>query len=81
MEPSLTELMLPGLKLMVVGMGIVFLFLSLLVWVIGVTSRMVKAVHPEPEPPRRAGLTVEMDEAERIAVIAAALRFRQGPPA
>ncbi|MFM8444997.1 MAG: OadG family protein [Methylococcus sp.] len=81
MEPSLSELMLPGLKLMVVGMGIVFLFLSLLVWIINVTSRLVKSAHPEPEPPRRAGLTVENDEAEQVAVIAAALRLRLGPPA
>ncbi len=81
MEPSLSELMLPGLKLMVVGMGIVFLFLSLLVWIINVTSRLVKSAYPEAAPPRRAGLTVESDEAEQVAVIAAALRLRQGPPA
>jgi sodium pump decarboxylase gamma subunit len=47
MEPSFTELVLPGLKLMVVGMGIRFLFLSLLVWIINVTSRLVKSAHPE----------------------------------
>jgi oxaloacetate decarboxylase (Na+ extruding) subunit gamma len=80
MEPSFTDLVLPGLKLMVVGMGIVFLFLSLLVWIINVTARLVKSAYPEAEPPRRAGLSVESDEAELVAVIAAALRLRQGPP-
>ena len=38
MESSIGELVLSGVKLMVIGMGIVYLFLALLVWVIGVTS-------------------------------------------
>lgn len=77
MEPSLSELLLPGLKLMVIGMAIVFLFLALLVWVIGVTARLAKSVSPQPEPARKSGLVVEAEEAELVAVVAAAL-YRQG---
>ena len=48
MEPSLSELLLPGLKLMLIGMGIVYLFLALLVWIIGVTARLVGTMSPAP---------------------------------
>lgn len=78
MEPSFTELLIPGLKLMLVGMGIVFLFLSLLVWIIGMTARLVKNVNPPLEQVRRPGLPIEADEAELVAAIAVALRHTQG---
>lgn len=78
MEPSFTELLIPGLKLMLVGMGIVFLFLSLLVWIIGMTARLVKNVNPPLEQVRRPGLPIEADEAELVAAIAVALRYSQG---
>ena len=79
MEPSLTDMLLPGLKLMITGMGIVFLFLALLVWIIGITARLVQSVNPQPEQKRRAGLAVEPDEAELVAVIAAALQQHRRP--
>ena len=78
MEPSFTELLIPGLKLMLVGMAIVFLFLSLLVWIIGMTARLVKNVNPPLEQVRRPGLPIEADEAELVAAIAVALRHTQG---
>ena len=78
MEPSFTVLLIPGLKLMLVGMGIVFLFLSLLVWIIGMTARLVKNVNPPLEQIRRPGLPIEADEAELVAAIAVALRHTQG---
>ena len=78
MEPSFTELLIPGLKLMLVGMGIVFLFLSLLVWIIGMTARLVKNVNPPLEQARRPGLPIEADEAELVAAIAVVLRQAQG---
>lgn len=78
MEPSFTELLIPGLKLMLVGMGIVFLFLSLLVWIIGMTARLVKNVNPPLEQVRRPGLPIEADEAELVAAIAVGLRHTQG---
>jgi oxaloacetate decarboxylase gamma subunit len=78
MEPSFTELLIPGLKLMLVGMGIVFLFLSLLVWIIGMTAKLVKNVNPPLEQVRRPGLPIEADEAELVAAIAVALRQPRG---
>ena len=67
MEPSLSDFLLPGLKLMIIGMGIVYLFLALLVWIIGVTARLVGTMAPEPtQIAKRSSLEVEKEEAERI---------------
>ncbi|MGI9213362.1 MAG: OadG family protein [Methylococcaceae bacterium] len=79
MEPPITELLLSGIKLMLMGMTIVFLFLALLVWIIGVSSRLVRRyeqtlgqvggdaalMHDES--------SLEPDEGEIIAAISAAL--------
>jgi len=77
MESSLTELLLPGVKLMLIGMGIVFLFLALLVWVIGVTARLVNLFNPQVQEMPRSGLAVETEEADLVAVIAARLKLRR----
>lgn len=80
MEPTLAELLLSGGKLMAIGMGIVYLFLALLVGIIGLTSRLLRHYHPESEilPVRSgAGMEPEPGETEVVAAIAAALhRFR-----
>lgn len=47
MEPSITELLQTGLQLMVVGMGIVFLFLSLLVGAVSVLPRVLRQLAGE----------------------------------
>ncbi len=74
MEPSLSELLLSGTKLMLIGMGIVYLFLALLVWIIGLTHRLLSRYTPEPEPvPARAFGFDPQDDSEVIAVIGAAL--------
>lgn len=73
MESSITELLVPGLKLMLIGMGIVYLFLALLVWIIGITARLVSVFNPQAHQARKSSLAVEPDEAELVAVIAAAL--------
>lgn len=41
MEASVPQLLLSGLKLMLVGMAIVYLFLALLVGVIGIAARLL----------------------------------------
>lgn len=81
MEPSFGELVLSGIKLMFIGMGIVFLFLALLVWVIGITSRLIQRFSPEapthiPHPSAPIGDTEEND-AELIAAITAAIHSHQ----
>lgn len=77
MEATLPEMLLAGLKLMLIGMGIVFLFLALLVWIIGITARLVKGYLPQPDRNPRSALT-ETDEAELVAVIGTAIRRRHG---
>jgi len=42
MELPITELLLSGVQLMLMGMTIVYLFLALLVWIIGVTAGLVR---------------------------------------
>jgi oxaloacetate decarboxylase gamma subunit len=77
MEPSLTDLLLPGVKLMAIGMAIVFLFLALLVWIIGITARLVSVFNPQTQEIRRSSLSVETEEAELVAVIAALLEKKR----
>lgn len=73
-----TELLLDGLRLMAIGMGIVFLFLLLLIGILRLLSGAVSRFAPEPpatiaHPP----LAGEIQDPERIAVIAAAIaRYR-----
>ncbi len=76
MDSSIAEMLLAGVKLMLIGMGIVFLFLALLVAIIGLTARLLQRSSPEPEllsglP--RPGSEIEAGDAEVVAVIAAAL--------
>jgi oxaloacetate decarboxylase gamma subunit len=87
-EPSIGELIQEGLKLMLVGMGIVYLFLMLLVWVINVSYRVISRFEPEEQPSHEhASLQEErmqpgnevaaIEDAELVAVISAAIhRYR-----
>jgi len=80
MESSIGELFLSGVKLMFFGMGIVFLFLALLVWVIGATSRLIQRFSPEPSVhlPGSAPLAGDDGEdAELVAAISAAIHLHQ----
>lgn len=68
---------------MLIGMTIVFLFLALLVWIIGFTARLVHRFSPEfsvsaPEPGNVYPVNQEPDsESELIAVISAAIHRHQ----
>ncbi len=80
MESSIGELVLSGVKLMFIGMGIVFLFLALLVWVIGVTSKLIQRISPEPPThlPHPASLGADgEDDAELVAAISVAIHHHQ----
>lgn len=77
------DLMLVGLKLMLLGMGIVFSFLVLLVFSLKGMSRLAAWLAPEAEAPAVAGAglvqvtTQAHDDDELIAVISAAVtQFR-----
>lgn len=64
------ELVLDGTRLAAVGMGTVFLFLTLLVWATATMSRLVvQWLPPPPAAPPAAGA----DQRHLVAVIAAAI--------
>ncbi|QSA98949.1 OadG family protein [Methylococcus sp. EFPC2] len=85
MEPTIGELLFSGIKLMAIGMTIVFLFLALLVWIIRTNSRLIQRYAPEPQPhfAFHAPITTstraesEADDAELVAVISAAIHRHQ----
>ena len=84
MDSSIGELLLSGAKLMVFGMGTVYLFLALLVWVIGLNSKLIQRFSTESSTqPHHPAHTVppdtaaEEDDAELVAAISAAIHHHQ----
>lgn len=77
--------MLSGVTLMVIGMGIVYLFLALLVGVIKMTAKLLHHYSPEPQPrvafhaPIHADAAGSEDEAELVAAISAAIQRHENP--
>jgi oxaloacetate decarboxylase gamma subunit len=76
----MNNLLSEGLELMVFGMGFVFLFLTLLVFVTGLMSKLVMKFEPAPKPkaakskPNSAGSAVAQGgNDELVAVISAAV--------
>jgi oxaloacetate decarboxylase gamma subunit len=83
MALSIGELAISGLQLMVLGMGIVFLFLALLVGVIGWTSTLIQRFSPE-EPNQTLNPTLvhavggsDDVDAELLVAISAAIHHHQ----
>lgn len=68
-----------GINLMVSGMGFVLVFLLILIWVIGLMSKLVNRYFPDPiSPPKTSqnstALNSEHDDLERLRpVIVAAI--------
>ena len=78
MSPS--ELIGEGINLMFSGMGYVLVFLLILIWAIGVMSKLINRFFPEPQPepktsPNSTALSAApTDDFERLRpVIAAAI--------
>ncbi|MEH6648472.1 MAG: OadG family protein [Motiliproteus sp.] len=75
MESS--DLINEGLTLMVFGMGFVFVFLTLLVFVTGLMSRFVERYLPEPvsaAPAAAPAPVTATDDGQLVAVISAAIK-------
>ncbi|QIM69518.1 oxaloacetate decarboxylase subunit gamma [Basfia succiniciproducens] len=75
-----TELFKEGLNLMFSGMGFVITFLLILIWAIGIVSKLINTFFPEPIPVAQAKKTVTptqsavVDDIERLRpVIVAAI--------
>jgi len=85
MELPITELLLSGVQLMLMGMTIVYLFLALLVWIIGVTAGLVRRY--DKSLGQRGGDStlalddagLEPDESEIVAAISAAIHRHENP--
>ena len=83
MTPS--ELIGEGINLMFSGMGFVLVFLLILIWAIGVMSKLINRFFPEPQPdpktsPNSTALSAApTDDFERLRpVIAAAFAQHLG---
>ena len=77
---SSSELIGEGINLMFSGMGFVLVFLLILIWAIGVMSKLINRFFPEPQPepktsPNSTALSAApTDDFERLRpVIAAAI--------
>lgn len=77
---NVADLLMEGLRLMGIGMGIVFAFLLLLVGVMRIMSGAVGRFAPSSTPAGAAGgpMSGELPDAELVAVISAAVaRYRR----
>ena len=80
----MTELMTSGIELMMVGMGLVFLFLAMLVLAINLMSALMQRYFPDAPPATAAGRSSAGGgaggDAGVIAAIAAAVhQYRTRP--
>lgn len=69
-----------SIKFMILGMGVVFFFLAVLVQVVKVQGMIISKYFPDEEPPAAAPATPssDSDESARVAaIIAAVTEFRK----
>ena len=70
MEVNLVE---EGFKFMVLGMGIVFVFLGVMIVVINIMSKIVHTFFPEPDPTQRIVVDGTKEKKKVVAAIVAAI--------
>jgi len=74
----MTEQMASGIELMFAGMGIVFLFLTMLVGAINLMSALVQRYFPEmPVSKSVPGITSDIDKSVVAAITAAVHMYRK----
>ncbi len=74
----MTEQMTSGIELMFAGMGIVFLFLTMLVGAINIMSAVVQRYFPEvPMSKSVPGITSDIDKSVVAAITAAVHQYRK----
>jgi oxaloacetate decarboxylase gamma subunit len=74
----MTEQMASGIELMFAGMGIVFLFLTMLVVAINIMSALVLRFFPEiPVSKTIPGITTDIDKSVVAAITAAVHQYRK----
>lgn len=73
-----TNLVLEGLKFMGVGMGAVFLFLAILIFLIAMMSKIIHKYFPEVQPSDGNSKSSLQDKQKKIvAAITAAIKFHR----
>lgn len=74
----MTEQMASGIELMFVGMGIVFLFLTMLVVAINLMSGLIQRYFPEiPVAKTVPGISTDIDKSVIAAITAAVHQYRK----
>ena len=72
----MTELMSSGVELMFAGMGIVFLFLTMLVVAINIMSALVQRFFPEAPAQAATSVVTGIDKSVIAAITAAVHQYR-----
>lgn len=74
----MTELMNAGVELMLIGMGIVFVFLTLLIGAVNLMSAMVLRYFPEPTETQVLSSTIVHPQDDKViaAITTAVHRYR-----
>ena len=71
------NVILESMKFMVLGMGVVFLFLTVMIIVVNLQAKLIAKFFPE-EAPATPNTVAKTDEAEHVAAIVAAVtEFRK----
>lgn len=74
-----TNLVIEGLKFMLLGMGIVFSFLIIMIFAMNIMSKVIHKFFPEPKVTPSAPKTQQNDNKKVVAAISAAImHHRQG---
>ena len=74
-----TNLVLESVKFMALGMGAVFLFLTIMIFCMNVMSAFIHRFFPEPKPSAHAPQADQTDKKKIVAAITAAImHHRQG---
>jgi oxaloacetate decarboxylase gamma subunit len=74
-----TNLVLEGVKFMILGMGTVFIFLTVMIFAMNVMYKIVHKFFPEPQPSVNTQQAEQKDKKKIVAAITAAIKHhRQG---
>ena len=74
-----TNLIMEGFKFMALGMGTVFLFLIVMIFMMNFMSSIIHKFFPEPQASATASVDTQKDNKKIIAAITAAIsHHRQG---
>ncbi len=73
------NLIMEGVKFMILGMGTVFVFLIVMIASMNIMSTVINRYFPEPQPGANASANGGQDKKKIVAAITAAIKYhRQG---